>query len=77
MPLKRVNRGVLKMGYGLPDKKPARFTLSIQEGQDCSPNQFFFSFQFSVIIDKLRVMIAILSKSLIVALLYTYAAIDG
>lgn len=26
----------------LADKKSARFTLSIQEGQDCSLNQFFF-----------------------------------
>jgi len=28
----------------LADKKPARFTLPIQEGQDCSRNQFLFSF---------------------------------
>ena len=53
----------------LPDKKPARFTLSIQEGQNFFTESF--PFFFSVFIDKLRASITILSKSFVV--LYTYA----
>ena len=53
----------------LADKKPARFTLSIQEGKDLFTKSIPFS--FSVFSDKLRASITILSKSFVV--LYTYA----
>lgn len=52
----------------LADKKPARFTLSIQQGQDCSWNQFLFLFS-----NKLRASIAILSLNHLSFVPYIYA----